>query len=435
IKAFKPIPYLQEKNRDWPVYLMAYGHLPEPITSLRDVQPLPKGNYLLYNASLAVHRVKLFDEFTYSELSGNRHEVINQIQDTLQKAVARHLISDARIGIFLSGGIDSGIIALLANNNIDKQLNTLSVYFNEADYSEKKYQDLILQNLFCKHHQYLLKEREFQIHLPSIINAMDLPGCDGINTWFISKYAKENGLKAVLSGIGGDELYGGYPSFSRMNMALLLEKLPNLFLKAGKSAGLKKIRRLVYLSLGGSVGKYLFLRGQFVPNEIAIQLNADESEIWKILRQQPVSEDISDLTPHNQASWIEMNMYMQNQLLRDADVMSMAHGVEIRLPFLDKEFVTLSLQIQSSLKYDGQLSKQLLIDSFKDILPEPVWNRPKMGFAFPFKEWMENDEYVKDCFMSNGEENIASFQNFIKGNLHWSQLMTLLLLEEFEYVG
>jgi len=136
--------------------------------------------------------------------------------------------------------------------------------------------------------------------------------------------------------------------------------------------------------------------------------------------------NINYLSPENQASWMELNLYMQNQLLRDTDVMSMAHGIELRVPFLDKDFVTLTLQIASSVKYSGDLPKQLLIDSFKDILPKEIWNRPKMGFSFPFKEWMVNSKYIKDHV--NSDNGLSeSYKKFNKGNLHWSQLMTLLV--------
>ena len=109
-----------------------------------------------------------------------------------------------------------------------------------------------------------------------------------------------------------------------------------------------------------------------------------------------------------------MNLYMQNQLLRDCDVMSMAHGVEIRVPFLDKEFISLSLQIQSSIKYAGNFRKQLLIDAFKDVLPEPIWNRPKMGFSFPFKEWLAKDEFVKNIIQSGTESGKKGYKKFIE---------------------
>ena len=116
---------------------------------------------------------------------------------------------------------------------------------------------------------------------------------------------------------------------------------------------------------------------------------------------------------------------MQNQLLRDVDVMSMAHGIEIRVPFLDREFVDLSMQINDQLKSQGNFPKQLLIDSFKDILPEPVWNRPKMGFGLPFKKWLANDELVKDLINPNGSD----YKRFASGNMHWSQFLSLVLIK------
>lgn len=430
VKAFKPVPGFQETNSNWPVYMMAYGHLPEPVTTLKQVRPLTKGTFLKYHLHTGKYITSVFSDYNYSEQIFDRKEAIQSLKITFAKAVKRHLIADAPIGVFLSGGLDSSITALLANEKSKTHLNTLSLYFAEHQYSEKRYQDLVLQRLLCNHHQHLLSEQEFHNSFPVIINDMDLPSTDGINTWFISKYAKENELKAVLSGVGGDELYGGYPSFSRIKTVNILEKLPRSILLNASRSGSNKMRRLCYLSLGGAKGKYLFLRGHFIPCEIAMHLNADEKEIWKILGNEPLINDVSNLSVKNQASWIEFNLYMQNQLLRDSDVMSMAHGVEIRVPFLDKDFVMLSLQIASSIKYAGNYKKQLLIDTFKDMLPEPVWNRPKMGFTFPFKDWLAKDEFVKDLIYSGNESEKKQYTELVSGNMHWSKFMTLILLRK-----
>ena len=428
VRALKIIPYLQTPNDDWPVYLMAYGHLPEPVTTLKYVAPLEKGTFIKYNTVTGnIISKGTFSRFKYVEKIDQKDLVLNLIRHVLEKVVKRHLISDAPIGVFLSGGLDSSIIALLANKHQAK-LNTISIYFDDKQYSEKKYQDILQQQLSCSHQQYLLNENDFHTFLPSIVNAMDLPCCDGINTWFISRYAKESGLKAVLSGIGGDELFGGYPSFKRIKTALQLEKLPNNVLRAGRFSGSKKFRRLAYLSIKGPVGRYLFLRGQFVPCDIAKILNTDEAAVWKILEEQPQLPNIDYLTAPNQASWLETNMYMQNQLLRDADVMSMAHGLEIRVPFLDRDFMQLALKIKSNIKYSGNLGKQLLIDSFKDELPEMIWDRPKMGFSFPFKEWLSNDMYSS----AGNNTDLSSYHNKLKANeMHWSQFFTLLLMQTY----
>ena len=427
VKAFAPVPWLQEQHPHWPVYLMAYGHLPEPITTLKAVKPLVKGSWLQYNAVTAIIKTDYFNRFSYLEKINDRNEAIQLVRKSLQQSVKRHLLSDAPIGVFLSGGLDSSILALLANKE-KTQLNTISLYFEQDQFSEKEHQDTVQRLLHCNHHQHLLKEAEFHEFFPTIIRSMDLPGCDGINTWFISRYARESGVKAVLSGVGGDELFGGYPSFERIKPALLLERLPKALLRAGNISALKRFRRLAYLSIGGAAGRYLFLRGQFTPSEIAANLDIAEKEVWQILSQQPQFPNIDHLTAPNQASWIETNMYMQNQLLRDSDTMSMANGVEIRVPFLDADFIRLILQIDSATKYGGALDKQLLIDSFKEILPVSVYNRPKMGFAFPFKEWLGRDEFARDIM---AKDTGGNYKKFIAGKMHWSQYLTAMLIANY----
>jgi asparagine synthase (glutamine-hydrolysing) len=426
IKAFSQVPEIASSNQNWAVYFLAYGHLPEPVTTLEHVYPLPKGTFLEYNILAKTFELESFAHFSYLEKPGNKEEVLQNIRQCLEKSVQRHLLSDAPIGAFLSGGIDSSIIALMAGAQAKENLNTLSIYFGEDTYSEKKYQDIILQNLQCNHTGHKLTGQEFSDFFPAIIQAMDLPSSDGINTWFISKYAKETGLKAVLSGLGGDELFGGYPSFERLKATAYLQQLPNGTLRAGRYSGLKKFRRLPYLSLPGIKGKYLFLRGQFIPSEIARHLGIEEEQVWRLLEEQPTLPDIQHLTHKNQASWMEMNLYMQNQLLRDSDVMSMAHGIEIRVPFLDSEFIKLALQIPSEIKYKGS-GKQLLIDAFSSILPEQIYNRPKMGFAFPFKEWLSDNDWIKAQMEGANKETVKTYNLFLKGQRHWSQLMTLLL--------
>ena len=429
VRGFAPIDYLQQENPHWPVYLLAYGHLPEPVTTKAAIKPLQKGCFLRYQVKTGVWDIEAFKQYHYIEGINDAVTAQQQVAGMLQKAVKRHLISDAPIGVFLSGGLDSSIIARLAGHVQKDLLKTLSIIFEDEAYSEKKYQDLLIKELKCPNWQEILTESEFNDKLPHILQAMDLPGCDGINTWFISRSAKQNGLKAVLSGVGGDELFGGYPSFTRMKRVHALEKIPALLTGAGRYSGIKQLRRLPYLRLGGVKGLYLFLRGQLIPAEIASQLNMPLSQVWQILEALPETDDISRLSPGNQASWIEMNMYMQNQLLRDSDVMSMAHGIEIRVPFLDAEFMQLAMQLSSPVKYGGALPKQLLINSFTDQLPEEIWNRPKMGFTFPFHKWLAKSEFVKDTIYSSDKNAITVYKKFKAGKMHWSQFMALFLLK------
>ena len=428
-RAFQFMAATNEANKNWPVFMLAYGHLPEPVTTLQHVKPLPKGFFMSYDYKRKKSSLQNFSYYSFSEPENHKQSAPAEIARLLRRSVAQHMISDAPIGVFLSGGIDSGILFLLAAELKKQGLNSLSLYFNEGAYSEKKYQDMLLNQVHCERHQYLLQENSFLDALPQILQQMDQPSCDGINTWFISKYAKQQGLKAVLSGIGADELLGGYPSFSRLPIASLLQHAPQMALQ---SAGLfrgRKLSRLSYLQLEGITGLYLFLRGQFAPHDIAKQLGATEKEVWEILGNNPVLPGIRGLEAGNQASWMETNMYMQNQLLRDADVMSMAHGIEIRVPFLDHGFQQYCNSLPAKLKYGHAVPKGLLIDAFKNELPEPVWNRPKMGFSFPFKEWFAGSDFVKEKMAAAGKTGIHNYQQFLKGYLHWSQLLSLMLVQ------
>lgn len=429
--AHAPVPYEDQPN--WPVYLMAYGYLPEPVTTLKAVKPLPKGSFLKFDTRSGKTGVQLYDTLSFFEKDTTRRTAITEIRTALTAAVRRHLLSDAPLGVFTSGGVDSSIVTLLASGQSGRRLNSLSLYFREEAYSEKAYQDLLLARVASVHYQHQLSEAEFHFNLPEVVEAMDLPSCDGINTWFISKMAKEAGLKAVLSGVGGDELFGGYPSFQRIGIANLLQAFPSAALRSGRYGAAKKIRRLVYLSLNGTKGQYLFLRGIFTPDRIARYLGLDESEVWAVLEEEPVLPGIGHLSEGNRASWMELNLYMQNQLLRDADIMSMAHGVEIRVPFLDKDFVKLALSLPSLVKYAGPFPKQALIDAFGDLLPPAIWQRKKMGFSFPFAEWLKEDEWARSKLQSGGKASIGLLRAFDRGRFHWSGLMTTLLLRTHHY--
>lgn len=428
VKALSSVSTFNQKNKDWPVYMMAYGHIPEPVTTFQEIKPLPKGCFLKYSFNDRNYHFQSFTHYSYSNQITDVAIAKRSVKKSLSTSVESQLLADAPIGVFLSGGLDSSIIAILASKSQHEKLNTLSIYFEEKEYSEKKYQDVLIQKLQCNHHQLLLKREAFESALPQILTAMDLPSCDGINTWFISKYAAEKGLKAVLSGLGGDELFGGYPSFSRINKAQWLQNLPEVLKIAGKKSASKKLSRMSYLNLDGIKGIYLFLRGHFTPVDIAHYLGAYESEIWSKLEAMPVFMDAEGIDVKNKAGWMEFNMYMQNQLLRDSDVMSMNHGVEIRVPFLDNDHIRLANSISSDIKYSGQLPKQFLIDTFNDDIPQEIWNRPKMGFSFPFNQWLAESNYVKEVMLNGNEQSKKYYNKFMGGHLHWSQLMLLLIL-------
>ncbi len=428
IKAFSVFNYLQEQNKNVSVFQMAYGFLPEPNTMLKHVKPLPKGFFFKYNIVEKKSSLQLVNFFSFSNTIDNEKIAVETVYNDISNAVKSQMVSDAPIGVFLSGGLDSSIIALQAKNAGVKNLHTLSINFNDIRFSEKKYQDLMAENLQSEHHSILLKEADFHANFNRILKDMDNPSCDGINTWFISKYASEEGLKAVLSGIGADELFGGYPSFSRMNTALQMQSIPNFALKLSSKILNKKYDRIAYLQMEGMRGLYLFLRGHFTPLEIAKHIGGYEKEIWNVLKTESTSQNIN-LANTNKASWLEFNYYMQDQLLKDADVMSMAHGLEIRVPFLDNTIINTSFSINEKIKFNKSLKKQLLINAFGDKLPKEIWNRPKMGFGLPFADWLKNSEVVKKLSNHNNSAIKNTYKDFMNGKLHWSKIMSLVVLQ------
>ena len=365
------------------------------------------------------------------------------------------MISDAPIGLFLSGGTDSSLLTLLAQPLLKDTLQTLSIVFEESEFSEKKYQEIIIQKTGAKHSTYSVTKEQFLEALPDVMEAMDQPSTDGINSYFICKYAKEAGLTAVLSGLGADELFGGYNSFANANKIELIKKIvPGFVFKLAQGFKKDKYQKAAFLSIPGPVGEYLFNRGLLCPKEISKLLSIEEHKIWNLLNnlnsyysygsegQHPIGvhngndSQFEKVAPFNKASFQETNFYVQNQLLKDSDYMSMWHAIEIRVPFLDKEVMQLAFKIDSKIKAKTP-KKFLLVQGFASILPKEIWDRPKMGFTFPFQKWLKGFEnQVPKATNEIGQrDGVLKLQNdyatnqFKNGNYSWSRYWATILCQ------
>jgi len=417
VKAFKTIDSNWTENKDWRTYFLLFGYIPEPFTTLKNVFSLAKGSYMEIELKTLQHQTKPFFAISYEYKIHSEIEAVEAVRLHLDKAVKRHLISDAPIGLFLSGGIDSSILTLLAKKYSGDQLHTLSIDFDETVFSEKKYQQIIIKSTNAKHQSFTVTKNDFVNAIPDILQAMDQPSNDGINSYFITKYAKEAGLKAVLSGIGADELFGGYPSFSRTGKLKFSSIIPDLILKTAVLFPDDKLKKIQFLSNKKFPGHYLFNRGFFTPDRVAQYLDINKSSVENILNSFQPPDFVKNLHPLEQVCYEETNWYMQNQLLKDTDYMSMWHSVEVRVPFLDKELMHLVYSIHPDIRYNSKQIKHLLIKAFVDILPESIWNRPKQGFVFPFQQWMSNVPlpYNDNPILANMKNGLAS------GKTHWSK--------------
>lgn len=427
VRALKLAGIAVDEDETWPVRLLAFGNIPEPYTTLKNVFSLPKGSYLTWDNSNSNHRITSYGIDSAANYISNKKQAEEYIRDLLKTAIKRQLIADAPIGVFLSGGIDSSLITLLAAQQKQQQLKTISIFFDEKIYDERQYQNLILDKIEGEKFTHLVRQSDFDEHFPDIINAMDMPTTDGINTWFISNYAHKDGLKAVLSGIGADELFGGYPSFNRIKYLRYLRKLPSSLLKFSNYFITDRYRKISFLAHHHHLADYLLLRGLFVPADIAKILNMDIGQVDKIL-----FDTVSNINlgPYNetQAAWFESNIYMQNQLLRDTDVMGMNHGLEIRVPFLDEDFRQQVENIAPEIRFNNHQPKKLLTDSFAAILPPAIWDRPKMGFTFPLQQWMKHSGVSNEnLFKGREAKNIV---NAFKGDqVHWSKAFALYQIQ------
>jgi asparagine synthase (glutamine-hydrolysing) len=416
-------------NKNWIIRFLAFGHVPEPETTLIGVLNLPKGNLLCWDHANSNYTIAAYSDTPVTKYITDITLAKKAINDGLRVTIKRQLIADAPIGVFLSGGVDSSLVTLLANQHKQQELKTISIFFNEKAYDERAYQQEVFNKIQGEKFTHLVQQQDFNESLPAILQAMDMPTTDGVNSWFISKYARQDGVKAVLSGLGADELFGGYPSFNRIDYIKYLRSIPTALLKLTNYLGADQYKKVNYLSNDHTYADYLFLRGLFAPAEIAAILNCDEKEVYTVLFSD-IDIPNPGITNKEKAAWFETNLYMQNQLLRDTDVMSMSHGLEVRVPFLDEDFQQMVNSIAPDIRFDKDRPKKLLVDAFKDILPLSVWDRPKMGFSFPLQQWMAQHEEIGAESLYKSKKARSVIKAFKNNKVHWSKAFALYQIQK-----
>jgi asparagine synthase (glutamine-hydrolysing) len=424
VKAFNAVYEGWEPNMEWRVWFLTFGFLPEPITTLKNVRPVKKGHYIAFDLKHKTYEEKQWYFRPIKTL--NRIGVTEAVQTTknlIEKAVERHLVSDVEVGVFLSGGIDSSIVTLLAK----KPIKTLSIEFEDAEYSEKIYQEQIAALAGTEHCSLLVTQSDFAKAWEDIHASLDQPTTDAINNYFVCKFAKEKGCKVVLSGLGADELFGGYPSFNRTGQIQRLKNLSRLqILKTGIAGAVFNYptRKIDYFKKQIASSEYLTYRGLFTPADTAKILHITEKEVWRILSTYKMPYEYDNLKgAKNKVSAFECDVYMLNQLLKDADMQSMWHSVELRVPFLDVDVVSYMHQLPENIKYPAGGHKYLLVKAFKDILPANIINRKKQGFVFPIQKWLGNISAMQNDLLVPGKY----YNSFNKGRLTHSRLWGIYL--------
>lgn len=427
IRAFRALRPDWPENSDWRTFFLTFGHLPEPVTTLHGVSMLPAGHFLKFTLNERESATIRYDHVSIRPTIDREADAAEKLQKAISGATEGQLVSDVPIGLFLSGGIDSSILAMAAHSRVNTTLHSTSLIFEEKSFTEKEFQDMIVRATGAHHTSVTLRRHAFESALDDVLTAMDQPTNDGINSYFVCQAARASGLTVALSGIGADELFGGYPSFDYARYVAPLRQLPAHALRSLCRAGGDRWKKISFLTIPGPVGEYLFYRGLFAPADVARLCGTTEKAVIDCLLSLPVDPQFETLTNGNRVSWIEVKYYLQNQLLKDTDVMSMWHSLEVRVPFLDRAVLDLAWQISATLKFGHPRKKNLLIKAFEDQLPRAIWDRPKQGFTFPFESWFRASEHLKNA----GGKLEPYFQRFQRGELSWARLWVWYLAQHY----
>jgi asparagine synthase (glutamine-hydrolysing) len=422
-------------------YLL-FGSVGEPLTIVDGIVSVPPGHSLAVPSRIPVRPAEPVSYWDLDRLAASAAHLAHGLSDRasppvkvrslLESAVRSHLMADVPVGVFLSSGLDSTALAALASR-VQGGIHTFTVAFPDLEFSEAETARRTAECLGTQHRELTISSHEMLARLDEAVASFDQPSMDGINTYFVSWAASQAGLKVALSGLGSDELFGGYSSFqltpSVARLAAMSGFVPRPlrrlaagvldgFCAFGTSPDASRKAMASWLDPASLPDPYFFTRSLFTPQTVASCLGRDFGS-WHSLAWwawfSNASRQGSSLDRFTRVSWLELRSYLLNTLLRDTDAMSMAHSLEVRVPFLDLTLVEYLLSLPESDKCIPRRPKALLIDALRDVLPEEIVAQPKRTFTFPWDNWLRG----------------ALGEQVAKGLADWSPLLASSLSPEF----
>jgi asparagine synthase (glutamine-hydrolysing) len=434
--------------------------VPAPRTIYRGISSLKPGEKLRFSGG----GVDIKPIWSYAtiprdgSICSSRDDFIHGIRERLEESIKAHLLADVPVGAFVSGGLDSAIVVGLMSRASGNVLKTFSIAFEEDDFSEADDAEANARHFGAIHHTRILTGEEVARDIDRLMEACDQPTGDGINTYYASQTAQQGGVRVALSGLGGDELFGGYPSFRAVptlsNQLARWNRVP------------ESLRRLVTksLKLGGTRAMKLsdLLSHAVDPHQIAAlnrrvfskdsQLSILAPEISAQIRGMgPFHPELDHMRKeigsdhlYSLVSAWETRTYMADVLLRDSDFMSMRNSIELRVPFVDRPLIEWLWRQPDRFKDDRRHPKAALAEATADLLPPGLLQRKKRGFTLPFSIWMRRElrPFLEDTFCTasvsrSGLLSVAPVQNlwngFLNGNddRQWSRVWSLAVLVAF----
>ena len=386
---------------------LRYQTVPSPRTLVAGVEMVPPGTVVRVDASATFTTRRYWDLMDATVEARPRlsaTEARAEVHAHLTDSARRHLVSDVPVGLFLSGGIDSSaLVSLVRATGITPR--TFTVAFPGTPYDEAPFAREVAAAFETAHTEVELGESDVQQHIMEAMSAVDHPSGDGINSYVVSAAVRSAGIKVALSGIGGDEFFGGYPSFRRLPQLESYGRPWRYAPQALRRAASRTVRTIgpdtvavakaaALLESDGSLPQtYPVLREMFsrsqrdallTPRAAAAARQADDA--YEALLESALGTNSMGIM--SRVSYAEARTYMHDVLLRDTDQMSMRHALEVRVPLLDHHLVECLMCLPDDVKAPGAMPKQLLLDSLGEPLPEICTKRPKRGFVLPFDDWM-----------------------------------------------
>lgn len=418
---------------------------------VRDIKHLRAGHYaIIKNGSMTEHAYWGYD--AVQPCNDDASTAKNTVRDLLLDAVRLRMVSDVPVGAFLSGGIDSSLIVACMAEQSEAPVNTFTISFDEKDYDESVYAQQIASQYKTNHHRILVRSEEFLFSIEDILASLDTPSGDGPNSYLVAKHTRAANIKVALSGLGGDELFAGYNKFMIYHRIMKYRGLLHIPLSVRRSLG-KLISTLGPAHASGKVASLAAMEKWDFPSVYPLLRRAyGYDEIDKLLvkpnhidrveqRLEALKNKISWMGDFSKCTIGEMETYTRDVLLRDTDQMSMAHALEVRVPFFDYRLIEYLLSLPDHIKYPHTL-KQLLVEAMAPRLSKDFSQRNKMGFTLPMKHWLRNElasmagakiAYLADRKEFNSDEVMHKWTAFKNGDdrILWSRTWKLIVLSDW----
>jgi asparagine synthase (glutamine-hydrolysing) len=437
--------------------LLAFGAVQEPFTIVEGVRMLPAGHTQEVGLDLRPSGPTPFFEFPTPRDSANGKDLSASLLGTLDEAVREHLVSDVPVGLFLSGGLDSGAVAALAARH-HAGLRSFTVGFaDRPDLSELGVAAATARRLGLQHTEILVGDEDARSHVHHWLADLDQPSVDGLNVYIISRAVRAQGITVALSGQGGDELFGGYPSFADVPRLFRYYRYARWMparvrgaLLAGLVAGRDVVAREKVQDVASGSGSLLSLylvRRRLMSDGLMGRLGLRAGAVGLTPDWQPVEAVAGVPEGGPDPVWLvslyETRFYQGNMLLRDTDVNSMAHALEVRVPMLDRRVVELAFRLPGRVRLPhGRSDKHLLREAIRPLLPPEPLRQPKHGFTLPIGQWLLGSlrpftESALSALGASGAVRLEGvrvvwdrFQKNPEGPL-WSRAFTLAVLGDY----